>query len=116
MSAKRLADGTFPKGVSGNPKGRPIGSKNKVNVLKVLQEETFREANATKIAQVLNDVVRQALDGAQWAQKIIWEASISKANISEEKATADNAPQITIRHMEVKKEGDVIEPIGEPHE
>lgn len=111
----RTAEGRFVKGQSGNPAGRPVGSKNKVNLLKISLEENFREGNFEKIADILNSVVDDALQGDKAARKLVWDACISKANLSEEKDSSSNAPQIVIRHMEVEKQGDIIDvnPIGD---
>ena len=111
----RAEDGKFLKGHSGNPAGRPVGSKNRVNILKLSLEENFREGNFEKIGQILNSVVQDAIEGDKAARKLVWDACISKANLSEEKEGRDNAPQIVIRHMEVEKQGDIIDvnPIGD---
>lgn len=113
--AKRDKKGQFVKGTSGNPHGRPVGSKNRVNILKISLEEGFREHNWEQIAQILNGVVEDALDGDKVARKMVWDACISKANLSEDKDSKGNAPEIVIRHMEVQKQGDIIdvEPIEE---
>ena len=107
--AERAPDGRFVKGKSGNPAGRPVGSKNKVNLIKISMEEGFREGNFDKIAEILNSVVEDAAQGDKQARKMIWDACISKAAIGEDKADKDAAPQITIRHMEVKRQGDIID-------
>lgn len=111
----RADNGKFLKGHSGNPAGRPVGSKNKVNILKISLEESFREGNFEKIGEILNSVVDDALGGDKSARKLVWDACISKANLSEEKDGRDTAPQIVIRHMEVEKQGDIIDvnPIGD---
>lgn len=114
----RTKTGQFAPGQSGNPKGRPIGSKNRVNALKITLEEGWREGNFEKIEAIMNSVVEDALNGDKQARKMIWDACISKANISEAKSDASEAPQIVIRHMEVEKKGDVIDvqPIGDEDE
>jgi hypothetical protein len=113
--AKRDEKGRFLKGKSGNPVGRPVGSKNRVNLLKITLEEGFREQNFEKIARILGSVVEDALDGDKMARKLIWDACVSKANLSEDKNSKDEAPQILIKHMEIQKQGDIIdvEPIEE---
>jgi hypothetical protein len=112
---KRDEKGRFVKGASGNPVGRPLGSKNKVNLIKISMEQEFRDGNFEKIAQILNSVVDEALEGDKQARKMVWDACISKASLSEDKDTKGDAPQILIRHMEVQKQGDIIdvEPIEE---
>jgi hypothetical protein len=65
----RAEDGKFLKGHSGNPAGRPVGSKNRVNILKLSLEENFREGNFEKIAHILNSVVEDAIGGDKAARK-----------------------------------------------
>jgi hypothetical protein len=112
-TAKQLVErndkGQFTPGQSGNPAGRPLGSKNKVNILKITLEENFRDGNFEKIADILNSVVDDALQGDKQARKMVWEACISKANLSEDKKDTSDAPQIVIKHMEVEKQGDIID-------
>ena len=107
--ANRAPDGRFVKGKSGNPAGRPAGSKNKVNLIKISMEEGFREGNFEKIAAILDNVVEDAMNGDKQARKMIWDACISKANLGEDKDGGDKAPQIIIRHMEVEEQGDIID-------
>lgn len=81
-------------------------------------QEGWIEGNAQKIEEILNSVVEDALNGDKAARKMVWEANIAKPSLKEEAGDKEQAPQITIRHMEVKKEGDIIdvEPIGDDNE
>jgi hypothetical protein len=106
---KRDEKGRFVTGQSGNPAGRPEGSKNRVNLLKISLEEGFREGNFEKIAMILNSVVEDALDGDKMAKKMVWDACISKANLSEDKEAKGDGPQILIKHMTMEKAGDIID-------
>ena len=101
-------NGQFVKGHSGNPKGRPVGSKNAVTAQKLLLEQTFREDTDLDVSLVLKLIVKQALDGDKPSQKLVWDASVSKANHTEDK-TAGSKQSITIHRMEVKKQGDIID-------
>jgi len=105
----RTKKGHFPKGVSGNPSGRPSGSKNRVNILKISLEEQFREGNFDKIVKILNSVVDDAMQGDKVAKKMVWDAAISKATLSEDKSGGGDTPGVIIRHMEVQKQGDIID-------
>ena len=100
--------GQFIQGVSGNPSGRPLGSKNKVTVLKLAAEGAFRDRNQARIDAVLDQVLTAALEGDQQARKLVWDACISKAHVSEDKA-AGGTQAITVHRMVVnqnKKEED----------
>lgn len=98
----RNDEGQFVKGQSGNPLGRPKGSKNRVTLLKIAAEEAWRDRNQTKLQEVLDMVLEDALDGDKAARKLIFDALVSKANVSEDKA-AGQKQQITVHRMEVKQ-------------
>ena len=101
-------NGQFVKGQSGNPKGRPVGSKNVVTAQKLLLEQTFRESSGDDVQQVLSLIVAQALAGDKPSQKLVWDASVSKAAFTEDKA-AGSKQSITIHRMDVTKAGDIID-------
>jgi len=103
----RASDGTFVKGVSGNPVGRPKGSKNRITLLKMQAEESWRERNSTKLDAVLDQILEDALDGDKSARKMIFDALISKANVQEDKA-AGNKQEIKVHRM-VVNQGDSAE-------
>lgn len=97
----------FKPGESGNPAGRPKGSKNKVTVLKLMAEEAWRERNSEAVQEVLDLILAQALNGCKASQKLIFDAMVSKSNVSEEKS-AGSKQEINIRTMEVTPSKGVI--------
>ena len=108
----RNADGQFVKGKSGNPAGRPKGSKNRITVYKLTTEEAWRERNQQRIDAVLDMILDDALDGDKAARKMVWDSSISKANVSEDKA-AGNKQSITVHRMTVTKGENTSETEGD---
>ncbi len=104
----RTPEGQFIQGVSGNPGGRPKGSKNKVTLLKLAAEEAFRDRNQNAIDAVLDQILSAALEGDKAARKMVWDACMSKAAVAEDK-TAGGKQQITVHRMEVTQavDGDV---------
>jgi len=74
----RGSDGQFPAGVSGNPMGRPKGSKNKVTLMKIAAEEAVRGDNFDAMLQVCADIVQAAQQGDKQSRKLVWEAMITK--------------------------------------
>ena len=104
----RTAEGQFILGVSGNPRGRPKGSKNRVTLLKLSAEEGFRERNQNQIDAVLDEILHAALEGDKAARKLVWDACMSKAAVAEDKA-AGGKQSITVHRMSVTQaaKGDV---------
>jgi hypothetical protein len=52
----------YRPGQSGNPLGRPKGSKNRITLLKLQLEESLREQAAPQIAEVLQTAIDMALN------------------------------------------------------
>ena len=99
----RSGNGQFVKGKSGNPEGRPKGSKNAITVQKLLLEEAFRGDSAEKMGKVLALVVKQALTGDKVSQKLVWDANVSRQAISDDKS-AGAKQSITVHTMNVRGE------------
>jgi len=107
----RRADGTFVKGQSGNPKGRPKGSKNQITEIKLLTEQAVRSGRLEDMIRVCETIVEDALDGDVRAKKMVWDAMMSKASSTEDKA-AGTKQKIEIGVMNVDKpnviEGEIV--------
>jgi len=98
---QRTATGQF---VRGNQEGgRPKGAKNKITLLKLELEESVRSGSADDMQKVLQLIVKQALKGDHGSQKLVWDATMSKQAIAEDKA-AGNKQQITVHTMNVRKD------------
>jgi hypothetical protein len=98
----RNAEGQFVEGVSGNPLGRPKGSKNRITLLKMQTEEAWRARNQNRLDTVLDLILQDALDGDKGARKMIFDAIISKANVQEDKA-AGQKQEIKVHRMVVNQ-------------
>jgi len=96
---ERVEAGKFAPGVSGNPNGRPKGSRNRITLMKLMAEEAVREGNADKMLDVCKTVINQAIEGDKDSQKLVWAAVMSKSNVESDKATGDKV-QITIGRVE----------------
>ncbi len=98
----RNADGQFVEGTSGNPKGRPKGSKNRITLLKMQTEEAWRDRNQNRLDTILDLILQDALDGDKASRKMIFDAIISKANVQEDKS-AGQKQEIVVHRMTVNK-------------
>lgn len=92
----RSPSGQFVKGVSGNPKGRPKGIKNRITELKEEVEVVVRETvTPERIRNVFEAMYNEALAGNVQAGKLILDKFIT--NAKEAKEGGEEAPEITIR-------------------
>ncbi len=92
----RGKNGQFLKGQSGNPKGRPVGSKNKIVEMKRSLEVAIREhLEPQQINAIVQSMVAEALNGNVSAGKLILDKVMSNASMSEDGGEEQN--QITIK-------------------
>jgi hypothetical protein len=80
-------DTQFPEGTSGNPSGRPKGSKNKITLLKQMLEVQLREAAKVDMPAVLQKATELALQGDRTMLKLLLELHMSKGYATDEKAS-----------------------------
>jgi hypothetical protein len=107
----RESNGRFPKGQSGNPAGRPLGSKSKIAKMKQELEVAIREhLQPRHIKEIVNAMVKEAKGGNVAAAKLILDKVLSNASGSEEDSSADNRVQIIIENYTAQpdKEARVI--------
>jgi len=99
----RNEDGTFPTGVSGNPAGRPKGSKNLIVKAKQDLELAIRKNVTPKqIKTIVDKMVDLAADGNVQAAKLILDKTISNAKVEDEDNSGTGGIQIIITNATVK--------------
>lgn len=76
----RASDGTFEKGVSGNPAGRPKGRKNEIVALKQDLEIAVRKhLPLARITKIIDKMATMAENGHVAAAKLLLDKVISNA-------------------------------------
>jgi hypothetical protein len=80
--------GKFLPGISGNPTGRPKGSRNQITLLKESLELSLREQAAPDIGKVLGKAVELALDGDRTMIKLLLELHMAKG-VAEKEGAAE---------------------------
>ncbi|MEE8114386.1 MAG: DUF5681 domain-containing protein [Nitrososphaerales archaeon] len=78
--------------------GRPVGSKNRITLLKVALEEAFRDEAFDDVQAVLRQVVQQALEGDKSSQRLVWDSAVSKGIQATDKDATDKKG-FTVHHM-----------------
>lgn len=100
-----MADTKFKPGQSGNPTGRPKGSKNQITLLKESMELLLREeATPEDLKQVMRTALDLATKGDRSMIKLILELHMSKGTTQDTSKAAEKV-QININGpSQVKKE------------
>jgi len=92
----RSPGGKWQKGVSGNPKGRPKGAKNRITELKQEMELVLREGiNPDVLKGIIASMAAEAMGGNVQAAKLLLDRFMSNASTQEDDSEA--TPQITIQ-------------------
>ena len=84
----------YTKGQSGNPAGRPVGSKNKCTQFRELLEEDL-----LALVSVLRD---KALEGDMNAMRLLLERLIPKVQVADINLQAEYQPITKIEHVIVR--------------
>ncbi len=102
--------GTWVKGQSGNPAGRPKGKKNEITELQQDLELAVRKnINSAKVVQIVEKVVEMAVQGNLMAAKLILDKVMPNAKPAEDSAgdnrgftiRIENATLVAERHENV---------------
>ena len=91
VAGKGTVMSKFVKGQSGNPAGRPVGSKNKCTQFRELLEDDL-----PALASALRD---KALEGDMNAMRLVLERLVPKVQVVDMSLQAEYEPITEIRHI-----------------
>lgn len=103
----RTQEGTFKKGVSGNPRGRPRGSRNKITLLRQSLELSLRQEASPHMTEVLETAINLAKSGDRTMIKLLLELHMSKGGADPD-VKAQEKVTINIKGP-VRSEPDIID-------
>lgn len=106
---KSVVSTKFKKGVSGNPAGRPKGSKNAITLLKQSLELQLRDQAAPDMGAVMEKAIELAIDGHPGMIKMLLELHMSKGTNDETSRSEKVAIQINSTGPAQVKVVDIIE-------
>jgi hypothetical protein len=86
-------------GQSGNPLGKPKGTKNRITLLKLSLEQYLREEAADHMGEILQTAIKKAKKGDNQMIKLLLELHMSKTGDLDDKQ-ADDKITININSME----------------
>ena len=104
----RSPNGRFVAGVSGNPKGRPKGARNRITQLKEEAELALRETvTPDRIRNVFEAMYNEALAGNVQAGKAILDKFVTNAKSEEEKSEGNSEIVISIKNLTLEEPKEV---------
>lgn len=93
---ERRRPGSFVKGVSGNPKGREKGSKNKLTLYREAVLMKQEKKLLQNLPEVLDVVIQKAKEGDMQATKLYLDRVMAAKRLADENAEERGPPQINI--------------------
>lgn len=101
---KPSKDYLWKKGQSGNPAGRPVGSKNKITLMRQALEGELRAQLGPSMAAVLAKAVEMALDGDSQMIKLLVDKTLPTTKVDENEGDLQPRVQIMIGKLPERKE------------
>jgi hypothetical protein len=86
----------FVKGVSGNPNGRPKGSKNKITLMKLALEGDLRTQMRPHMADILAMAIMKAKEGDPAMIKLLLDKTLPTTKAADDEAPAKERVQVFI--------------------
>lgn len=97
----RDEQGRFPAGVSGNPAGRPKGTKNQITALQQELDLAIRQhLKPAKLQAIVSKMADLAESGDKKAAKLIFDSFISKAGSLAEEDEGNSGRKVVVFRVE----------------
>jgi hypothetical protein len=100
-------------GQSGNPAGRPVGTKNRITQQKIGIEAALRDQLHQYMPEVLGQAIEMAIGGDRAMIKLLLEMTMSKAVAVEDISEGKDKVQVTIRRLNIEQA--TVSPSNEPN-
>lgn len=94
-------------GQSGNPAGRPKGSKGRITAQKLKIEEALRDQLNLEMPEVLTQAIEMAKAGDRMMIKLLVEMTMSKPQATEDADEGKERVKVTIRNLTLEQKKDV---------
>jgi hypothetical protein len=91
--------GKFLKGTSGNPLGRPKGSKNAITLARLMLEEQLRETLQQKGPRLLNKAIRMAMKGDDKIMRVLLDKMLATPRGEDSDDSVDRKIQIVVNNL-----------------
>lgn len=89
---ERHADGTWAKGTSGNPSGRPKGQVSLVMLMRRRLRESMEDETQKDIAEdIVASTLKDAVGGDRYARELVWAYIDGKPGVKSDEDDTDNA-------------------------
>lgn len=89
----------FRPGESGNPAGRPKGTKNQITILKQSLELQLREKAKSEMPKVLKKAIELALSGDRMMIKLLLELHMSRQAHQEDESGGKSQVAVVIQNL-----------------
>jgi len=100
VATRDPSTGQFVKGVSGNPAGRPVSTKNQLTNVKQEMELAIRKnMSPQKISAIVETMYELALEGSVGAAKLLLDKTVSNAKTEEDNTDGPGSVTIRIENM-----------------
>jgi hypothetical protein len=108
LAEQKKRDYLFKKGVSGNPAGRPKGTKNKVTLMKLALEGELRTQLGPHMAEVVAKCIEMAKDGNESMIKLLIDKTVPTTKATDDEGNEKDKIVIQIGRLPERADEPVV--------